>query len=155
MVDANSVDYIGPKRRTQEAKNKSHYNLYKWVNPGLERNLGHITIIAEDDQRILIEQQPTRGVCILCSNVFSASKPYLMRRHYRVKHHKTAIVLDHMKHLRCKCNNANNMGTDKANRNMHYHCLHCKRPSMHRSQYADHLISRHDYELETVAHLYE
>ena len=155
MVDCNSVQYVGPKRRPQQSKDKREYNLYKWVNPALERNLGHMTIIPQDDRRILINEQPERGVCILCSNVFSVNTPALMRRHYHAKHHKTAVIVDKMKHLRCKCSSANNMGKDGANRNMHYHCMHCRAPCMHRSQYADHLISRHDYEVDSLSHLYE
>ena len=144
----------GPKRR-ERASNVRRYEFYRWIDSGLERNLGHRTIIPKDDNTVLIDEQQVPGNCILCAHVFFTRKFHLMNRHYRSKHHRNAIVVDNLKHLRCKCEEVRNRGLDKANRNGHYHCLHCQKPCDHRTQYGDHLIARHNFNFEDVQHLYD
>ena len=139
------------KRRNDEAE-ADKYKAERWKRRETRRTR-HKSHCGVDDVNYLPAQQAIPGYCVLCPKKFVGVNRRMLVAHNNRVHFAHSVVVDSTRVLMCKCSAVPTRGYDADARNAHFHCPGCHKPCDKRYQLGIHLVSRHNYTDEEVAHL--
>ena len=127
----------------------------RWEGNVIPKNTLHVSHVAFSSESKIPTAQEMPGNCVLCPLKKYLKDNWDKRHHYNSVHIAKLIVVDKVCALKYKCSAVRSRGCakDHSTSNSHYHCMVCHWPRDRYNRIANHMITQHQTDLNTVHHL--
>ena len=127
----------------------------KWEGDVLPKSTVHVSHVPFSSESKIPTAQEMPGNCVLCPLKKYLKDNWDKRQHYNSVHIAKLIVVEEVCALKCKCSAVRSRGwaKDHSSRNSNYHCTVCHWLRDRYNQIANHMITQHQTDLNTVCHL--